>query len=186
MSGGTDWSEWIPLIAVAAGCAVNAGTNFSLLRYQQSMGSLATIRIGAVAGLFAFTAIALVFRPASSSPPSLDWTVRLACAALSYLSMAYLFFGYVVLPEISVRLRILQELADHGGLTRQEILTKYGSAEILRLRLDRLTKSGQLVRRGDRYITGRPRLLYVAKSFWLLKRLLLHGVVDHNTHLPRE
>lgn len=178
--------DWVPFAAICLATAANLASNFLLLRFWRTMSVLQTIRIAAIVGLVVFFVVTLRVSILHPSGPDGDWWIRLGCAGVAYLILAYNVFGTVYVPVASVRLRLLGELVDKGPLSEATLLRNYGSAEILRLRLERLTASGQIVRKGDRYVTGKPRLLYAAKIFWLLKRLLLSGVVDHRSHLTKD
>ena len=94
--------------------------------------------------------------------------------ALTYLALGFGYFNFVNLGFTSVRVRLLRELLDchPGGMTRPEIVKKYGATEILGARLDRLTSTGQLIRTQDRYYTGKRGVLLIARVFDLLRWLV--------------
>jgi hypothetical protein len=164
--------DWLSLLLPCIAFAVNVMANFLLISVCRKFSIVKSLFLSTVAGLSAFLLVAWWGRGAWGALSAFDLTARLCAAGLTYLSASYVFFHFVHIPVASVRIRILQELADAGPLSHDEILRKYGSTEILRLRLERLTKSGQILRRGEFYVTGNRRLLYVARIFRLAKRLL--------------
>lgn len=179
-------SDWFPLFCVGCGLAANLVVNFAILRLRTDASIFVAIRAGALVGLLIVVVALLLFDEKPSSAQNLDWYARNLCAVGIYSVFSYMFFGYVFLPDASVRLRILGELADNGVLRKREILAKYGAHSIIKYRLYRLLRSGQIVEKRDRFFTGRPRLLHVAKMFCSFKRLFLKGVVDPETHLHGE
>lgn len=91
---------------------------------------------------------------------------------LIYSCFAYCIFHIAHIPEASVRIRILRELQDHGALSQSQILEKYNAEMILLSRIDRLTQTQQIVKRGDMFFNLKPKILIVAKIFRLFKRML--------------
>jgi len=89
---------------------------------------------------------------------------------LTYVGLAFGYFNFVNCNVTSLRIRLLRELLEHHpqGLDQKEILNKYGADEVLSVRLNRLTKNGYLVLRGERYYIGRPGILAIARVFDVL------------------
>ncbi len=94
---------------------------------------------------------------------------------LAYLALGFVYFNLVNMNLTSLRIRLLRELLERQptGVGRDELMEKYGPEEILMLRLERLTRSGHLVRRGGRYYTGKRGIVLIAMVFDFLKRLIL-------------
>ncbi|MBM3954305.1 MAG: hypothetical protein ACKO9B_05690 [Planctomycetota bacterium] len=149
---------------------VNVATNVILLRTR-----LCTSIVRSLAGSFVLGCVAFIMASVvcGSALPATERAATVAAAFLTYASASYVFFHLVHIPEASVRIRILQELAARGPLSEPEILQFYDAAKILDIRLGRLTRSGQLTYEDGRYYTGRRRMLYVAKLFRLAKRVML-------------
>lgn len=93
---------------------------------------------------------------------------------LTYLALGFVYFNLVNMNLGSLRVRLLRELLERRptGVEAQELLRR-GAEEVLRLRLERLTRSGHLVCRGDRYYTGRRGILLIAMVFDFLIWLIL-------------
>lgn len=156
----------VPWIAFA----VNFVANAFLLRTRLCSSIVRSLAASFVLGCPTLVMVSACWE---SSLPASDRAARLAAAFLTYACASYVFFHLVHIPEASVRIRILQELTARGPLTEQELLQFYDAGTILDIRLQRLTRSGQLVCRDGRYFTGRRRMLYVARLFRLAKRVVL-------------
>lgn len=156
-------SAWIAL-------AVNIFTNLILLRAARSLSIVRSLLLSFLVGLLSFVALTWL---AWKYSPHDAFVPRSAAALLTYLCVSYFFFHIVHIPEASVRLRVLQELAAGRPLTQSDILRRYNAASILDIRLERLMRNGQLVADSGRLFTGRKRMLYVASVFALAKRILL-------------
>lgn len=166
---------WLFLLVPLAAMGLNVAANFLLLRMNPRRSIFQSVLLSTLVGLAGFAAMAWLARDGRSGVGDREWLARMGCGLLAYGCWSYVFFHFVHIPVASVRIRILQELSDHDGLTREAILHRYNGAAILRTRLDRLTRNGQIVRRGDAYVTGRPRLLHVARLFQFVKRLVTGG-----------
>jgi hypothetical protein len=93
--------------------------------------------------------------------------------AVAALGFAFCYFNFVNLTVASLRIRILEELADSGGrMPRASLLDRYGTASVADIRLERLVRGGHLVERNGRLHTGRLQFLVVARIFDVLRRLI--------------
>ena len=91
-----------------------------------------------------------------------------------YALLGYCYFHFVGLSETARRIRMLIELyQSKGGLTLDEILSRYNAGEILEKRISRLIGNGQLICRDGKYFIGRPIVLLIAGAAAFLKLLLL-------------
>jgi len=164
----------LPEVSIAASAwiaaAANLIVNFMLLRTSRSVSIVRSLLWSFLVGLvLLFISIGLAWRhlPYEGIAP------RFTAAALTYVCVSYFFFHLVHIPEASVRLRVLQELAAGVPLTQSDILRRYNAGSILDIRLQRLTGSGQIVVDAGRFFTGRKRMLYIAAVFSATKRILL-------------
>jgi len=156
-------TPWIAL-------ACNIGSNLLILRAFPHVTIVRSLAGAFLIGCLVFAAAATACLPVMADG---DRWVRVLAMLLTYVCSSYFFFHVVHIPEASVRIRILQELATHGTLTDRDVLDRYDAKMILSLRLERLTRSGQLVMRDGRYYTGRKRMLHVARLFRSVKRIAL-------------
>jgi hypothetical protein len=160
----------IPGIAFLA----NVLCNFVLISRRPAMGIVRGLLASTAAGAIVFLGLTMCWQwgpTRSLSQP--DTLARICVGLLTFGSASYIFFHFVHIPIASVRIRILTELAAQGPLTEADILRTYNSADILRLRLERLERSGEIRRNPEAIVMGKPRLLYVARLFACAKRLLL-------------
>ena len=157
-----------PVIGLAAYCVSHVITA-RIIRGRSPYPALA---IGALVGLAVTIAITLVAcrRDAVSL---VDTLALVGLNTLAALAFAFGYFNFVNLTVASLRIRILEELAEAGGrLPRAALLDRYGTASVADLRLARLLGGGHLVERNGRLHTGRLQFLLVARIFdglrWLI------------------
>jgi len=167
-------NEHDPLIALAPviGLAVYCVSHVLVARIIRGRNPYPALTIGAATGLVA--TIAITFLACSKDAVSgADRLSLLAVNATASLAFAFGYFNFVNLTVASLRIRILEELADAGGrLPRAALLDRYGTASVADLRLDRLVGGGHLVARNGRLHTGRLQFLVVARIFDGFRRLI--------------
>jgi hypothetical protein len=157
-----------PVIGLAAYCVSHVVT----ARIIRGRNPYPALGIGALVGLAVTIAVTLVAcrRDAVSF---VDTLALLGVNTLAALAFAFGYFNFVNLTIASLRIRILEELAEAGGrLPRAALLDRYGTASVADLRLARLVGGGHLVERNGRLHTGRLQFLLVARIFdglrWLI------------------
>lgn len=157
-----------PVIGLAAYCVSHVVTA-RIIRGRSPYPALA---IGALVGLAVTIAVTIV--ACRRDAVSLGDTLALVgLNTLAALAFAFGYFNFVNLTIASLRIRILEELAEAGGrLPRAALLDRYGTASVADLRLARLLGGGHLVERNGRLHTGRLQFLLVARIFdglrWLI------------------
>jgi hypothetical protein len=91
-----------------------------------------------------------------------------------YVGLSYCYYAVASLGHASIRIRMYSEIAaEKGGKSMVELEELYREDTLIQLRLDRLTKSGDLAQQGGRYFVARTRLLTVANIIFAAKRILL-------------
>ena len=104
----------------------------------------------------------------------LDGLALLGLNLLGYLALAFGYFNFVNLNITSLRIRVLHEMREAGGqLLRDELLVRYNSDEMAKLRIERLFAGGHLRESQGRIFIGRRRFLLTARFFQLLKWIVL-------------
>jgi hypothetical protein len=159
-----------PLLGLAVDIALHVAVSHAL----PSAGLLRRAAIGAVGGAVTtgvVSAVSLVAQPIGALDAGSQWVLAL----LTYVALAFGYFNFVNLNVTSLRIRLLRELLDHHprGLTRDDIVHRYGAETVLRLRLERLLSNGHVVRRGHRYCLDRRTVLVIAHTFTLLNRVVV-------------
>jgi uncharacterized membrane protein len=145
-------------------------SSFRLLRGMTLLRSLYTGFAFGLAGMLAIELSLLSIMKQPSDDLFFSMTVNL----ISYTALGYCYFHFINLGETARRIRILRELYDStDGLSREEILERYNSREIIRRRIERLLNSGQIVRKNGRFYIGKPFLLFISRIMVLLKVILL-------------
>ncbi len=93
---------------------------------------------------------------------------------LTYISLGYCYVHFVNLGETARRIRLMRELYEApGGLSREQILSKYNAAVILENRIGRLLTNEQIRREGGRYFIQRRFMIVTALGIVALKKFLL-------------
>lgn len=82
---------------------------------------------------------------------------------LIYNALSYMYLHIFNMSETARRIRILYEIYSNSSLTREDVISKYKTENMLSVRLERLISMRQLARRGDRYVLNQRLLYYVAK-----------------------
>jgi hypothetical protein len=156
-----------PFIAVAPvlGLAVYCLTHVVAARIIRGRSPYPALAIGALAGLMV-TVASTFLACRRDAVSTVDTLALVGMNAIASLAFAFGYFNFVNLTVASLRIRILEELADAGGrLPRAELLDRYGTASVADLRLERLVAGGHLVERNGRLHTGRLQFLLVARIF---------------------
>jgi hypothetical protein len=160
------------VLAPVFGLAVYCVGHVLAARIIRGRSPYPALAVGAVAGLIATVAITLVGCRRDGVSMA-DTLALLALNTVASLAFAFGYFNFVNLTVASLRIRILEELADAGGrLPRSVLLDRYGTTSVADLRLERLVGGGHLVERNGRLHTGRLQFLVVARIFDGLRRLI--------------
>jgi hypothetical protein len=92
----------------------------------------------------------------------------------TYGALGWCYFHFVNLCIASLRIRVLEEIAEAGGeMDAAALLTQYNTDGMIETRINRLTSGGHLVVREERYYSGKAQFLLAARFFDLLRSLIL-------------
>ena len=92
----------------------------------------------------------------------------------AYLALAFGYFNFINLNIASLRIRMVQELAEAGGAMPVEALTGlYNTEAVISVRIDRLVSGGHLVERQGRFYSGQRKFLVVGRIFDILRLVIL-------------
>tara|TARA_B100000315_G_C14582847_1_gene591409 strand:- start:2362 stop:2910 length:549 start_codon:yes stop_codon:yes gene_type:complete len=83
---------------------------------------------------------------------------------LIYLAFSYWYVVYITFGETSLRTRILMEIDKRGELSEQEILARYNTQELIKIRMARLVNTKQVIFREGRYFGKDSVLVNWAKG----------------------
>jgi len=163
-----------PLVSLAPlfGLAAYAAVHLIAARIIRGRGPYPALAIGAVACFVTTVASTLVGCDLAASTQA-DVCALVVMNAIASLGFAFCYFNFVNLMIASLRLRMLEEIADAGGsIPRQSLLDRYGTTSVVTLRLERLVRGGHLIERNGRLHTGRLQFLVVARIFEMLRWLI--------------
>lgn len=90
------------------------------------------------------------------------WTAVIY-SVIVYSGIAYSYFHLFNMSETARRIRIFYEIDKAGSLTAREIISLYGTNDIISVRLGRLEAVKQLGRRQGLYVVEGKTLLYISK-----------------------
>jgi hypothetical protein len=108
--------------------------------------------------------------------PWTDVAGYLCLNVVSYGALGWGYFHFVNMNIASLRIRMLYELAEaNGRLPKACLLARYGSADTIALRIERLVHGGHLVYRQGRFFSGKGHFLCAARFFDALRRFILGG-----------
>lgn len=163
-----------PLVALAPvlGLAVYCLGHIMAARLIRGRNPYPALVLGAVMCLVATVVSTLVacMRGGDSFVDTIALTAMNTVAALGF---AFGYFNFVNLTVASLRIRILEELADSNGwLSRTALLDRYGTGSVADIRLARLVGGGHLVERNGRLHTGRLQFLVVARIFDAMRAMI--------------
>ncbi|HWR98197.1 MAG TPA: hypothetical protein VN317_07210 [Candidatus Methanoperedens sp.] len=137
------------------------------------VGFYLSVLAGFVAGVVAVGALLL----GAAAPLAPADALGAALLALGgYAGLGFGYFIFLNLGRTSLSIRLVRELAAAPGqeLPLAALLERYGSGHVLDARLERMVAGGQLIRRGERWLSGpRADFLQLARLLDVLKLLLL-------------
>lgn len=154
-----------PVIGLAVYCA----THIVAARCIRGHNPYPALAIGAALGIVATGAITLGACN-QRGDSVVDTCALTAMNTVAALGFAFGYFNFVNLTIASLRIRVLEEIADAGGqLPRASLLDRYSSRSVADLRLARLVRGGHLIERHGRLYSGRLQFLIVARIFDCLR-----------------
>lgn len=97
----------------------------------------------------------------------------LAFNALTFLILAFGYFNLVQMNISSLRLRVANELSVvPAGVSAERLLATYGGRAIVDMRLERLTRGGQITLRDGRYHHRLSGVYLIAVAMDTMKRIV--------------
>lgn len=158
-----------PVVGLLAYCV----SHILLARWAYSQRPYPALMLGFVSGLIGVAAVSAAALAAMQSGIG-DVLGYGTLNLLTYLALAFGYFNFINLNIASLRIRMLHELwQSDGGLTKEELLSRYNTDDVIATRIARLTRGGHLVEREGRLYSGRLRFLVVARIFDLLRWFIL-------------
>ncbi|MBU1727292.1 MAG: hypothetical protein KJ880_06665 [Candidatus Omnitrophica bacterium] len=141
-------------------------------RRSRSISLLNSVFIGFFTGFFLF--IVLEGMVYIYSFRKGDEVLNLFYNLLLFFSLSYNYFHFVNLGETARRARILTEIYESkGGLSERGILTRYNAHKIVKKRVVRLLRHGQIVFRDNAYFIGKPFMIIASNVVMFMKFIIL-------------
>jgi hypothetical protein len=167
--------------ASVIGLAVNVICQIFLFRLLSQFGLLKTIFLGFGIGFLIVVGIELVCYEYIVMDGK-DFFFLALTNLITYAALGYNYFHFLNLGETGRRIRIVRELFEsEQGLTRNELLHRYDSREIIKKRLNRLLHNGQVRSENSRYYIDRSMMLMIVKIILILKWLIFGKTGDSRT-----
>jgi hypothetical protein len=158
-----------PLLALA----VNVIVHVSTYRFRFTKSMLRAVYTGFFLGLSSLFVLN-IYLLWELNLPALENVSKVFLSISTYAILSYGYFHFNNLGETARRIRILREFIISDGMNFEELRGKYSSKEMMKLRLDRLVRAGQIVISEDGQIKLNGNLvLGMARVIVLLKIILL-------------
>lgn len=161
------------VLAPVLGLGVYCVTHIVLARLRLGRSPYGPLITGFFVGFIATIAVAsqasirLAFREA-------DGVALTGLDCLIYAALAWCYFHFVNLGIASLRIRVLEEIAEAGGsLDARALRELYNDSQMAEARVQRLLAGGHIVFRDGRFHSGRRAFLAVARMFAILRGLIL-------------
>jgi hypothetical protein len=160
-----------PLAGLSLNVLIQAGLSWASVRLPVSMG------LGFLAGLVASGAVAAyaLWRSGAEAP---DFAALLALDLVTSVGLGFGYLNFVNLNAASIRIRILKEIQEAGGLSREELARRYDDAQLIEDRIHRLIRERQLLERDGRYVPGVPLMLLAARTIGAMKWVVMGHSFD--------
>jgi hypothetical protein len=158
-----------PVLGLAVYCGSHVLASRTLRKRGHYFPLLAGCGCGLAANLIASVAGLLLLHAGV-----LDFLAFLIMNGVAYMAFSFGYFNFINLNIASLRIRMLQELAESGGSMPAEALANlYNTQEVIAVRIGRLISGGHLVERQGRFYSGKRKFLIVGRIFDLLRLVIL-------------
>lgn len=164
-----------PFVAVApiVGLGVYCVTHLIFARARWGRPPYGPLIAGFFAGFVATLALTL---PAArqAAPRVADLVALTVLEVLTYSALGWCYFHFVNLGVASLRIRVLEEIAEAGGSLAADALGRlYDDGVMAENRIRRLHAGGHIVLRDDRFHSGRAAFRGIARTFAVLRWLII-------------
>lgn len=150
-----------PIIALGVYCIAQ----IAVARMSPGGSPYRSLAVGFLIGLLAVVVVA-AWAESLMAVSLQDRVGYFVLDLLAYLALAFGYFNFVNLTVASLRIRLLEELRDAGGiLATSSLMSAYDSSQVVAIRLERLVRGRHLVEKDGRLHAGRLPFLIVARIF---------------------
>jgi len=165
--------EYLPsyLLLLSASPAIAFMIHFIFARLVQLFKlAIAPLAVALLAVLTGYVVVAMgawvfIFR---DLPVKESLTVDFIYGFLVYGGLSFAYFQFFGMTETARRIRILRDLFERGGVSRQEFQKRYGADAMFFVRLERLSAWKQIELKDGRYVLISRKLHFIALliAFW--------------------
>lgn len=142
-------------------------------RCIKNIGLLKSIFLGFISGFIILFILEIYISFRLSILPR-DFLSLFVVNFLIYSLLGFCYSNFITLGETARRIRILRELYDYNeGLSMEEILERYNAKEIIKMRISRLIKNGQVIYKDKKYYLNGYTILLITKIIIFIKMLIL-------------
>jgi hypothetical protein len=158
-----------PLLALG----ITALVQILVARTRLRRGVMRSFFAGFGAGLASLLALC-VWVDFRQSTPWHEAAANMVVNVGTYMALSFCFLSFLNLGNTSIRIRIFSELQPSGsGLSIENLLSLYDYKQIIKLRLDRLLSSKQVIERDGRYFLVGYALWCIAWVTYSTRRVVL-------------
>ena len=172
--------EMIQVCNPVFGLAVNVFVQILSYRWIPSLGLLKSVFLGFGAGMIYVLGADIFIVTQSTGESMSDFMSNVIANTLTCGVLGYCYFHFINLGETGRRIRIVRELLGADGLTMEELLRRYNTADMVEIRLARLLNSGQIVEHNGMLFIKSQFLLRASQIMVLMKKIILGKSSEFN------
>jgi len=166
--------QWMSVLNPLTSFAVSVSVQIMALRFLSRLSLLRSVFLGFFMGQVFVFAIELFAHSNYFEPVLMEFLGYYLANVIIYSFLWHGYFAFIGLGGSARRSRILRELSEvPEGLSMKEILEKYNARDMVNFRVSRLLNSGQVVLKDERYFTGKPTILHIARLVLFMKQMIL-------------
>lgn len=160
-------------LAPVLGLSFNVCTHVATYRYRFTKSMLKAVYAGFFMGLLALIILNVCIL-SGLQQSLIEDACQILLSVVTYGILSYGYFHFNNLGETARRIRIMREFIESDGMSFEELLLKYNAKEMMRLRLGRLERAGQIIISEDGQVSLNANfVLGMARVIVLLKTILL-------------
>lgn len=161
------------VMSTVLGLAAYSGCHPLLARLWRVASPYPALITGFFPGLIV-TTVATVTGLLTMQASFSDWIGYGLLNIVTYAALGWGYFHFVNLCIASLRIRVLEELMEHGGqATAAHLFARYNDDHLIATRIERLVRGGHLRFHANRYTCDKPYFLLTARLFAGLRRVIL-------------
>ncbi len=167
-------SQWMSILNPLISFAVSISIQIMTFRFLSRLSLLRSVFLGFFVGQVFVFAIEQFVHSNYFESALMEFLWYYLANVIIFSFLWHGSFAFIGLGGSARRSRILKELDEvPEGLSMTEILEKYNAKDMVNFRMSRLLNSGQVVLKDERYFTGKPTILHIARLVLFMKQMIL-------------